>query len=459
MNISKNFIINSTKGEIVWDNKIPPISSVCIDSRRIKENELFIALKGENFDGHNYVKEAFEKGASAAIVENIPNNISGFKEKLLIKVVSTKKGLIDLAKSWRDSFKNLKVAAITGSNGKTTTKEMAYSILSVNHSVLKNSGNFNNDIGLPLTLLNLTDQHEICVVELGMNDFGEIRLLTDISKPDVGAITSIGRAHLEKLGDIEGVAKAKSELVENFNEKNTFCVNIDDPHILRISEKINCNKINYSLESQNADIWADDIIKDGFKSISFKLNIGNNHETVRIRGIGIHNVLNSLCASAISHTLGCTLDEIQAGLERYQPSQMRLEVIESPQGFKILNDAYNANPDSMIKGIDELVTHKSNNKIIAILGDMLELGKNSHNEHRNIGKYLSKSKVDIVITIGEESKYIVEGLNGTNKGYCAKDHEEASNLLINLAGRDDVVLVKGSRGMKMENVIQNLFKV
>lgn len=458
MMLSRELILKATDGEIISDRENPEVSSVSIDSRRIKKNQLFIAIKGDNFDGHDFLDEAFERGATSAIVEKIPENKKIYEGKLLIRVSSTEKALADLAKEIRHSNKNLKLAAITGSNGKTTTKEMTYSILSVNHNVLKNTGNFNNNIGLPLTLLNLEKNHEMCVVELGMNDFGEIRYLTDIADPDIGAITSIGRAHLEKLGSIEGVAKAKGELVEKFGSDNIFCVNIDDPRILSISRNIDCKKIHFSLDSKQAEIHASDIKRNGFESMNFKIHVNDQTASLRLRGIGKHNILNSLCASSIAHAMGCSIEEIQAGLERYIPTQMRLEVLETPQGFTVLNDSYNANPDSMIKGIEELVTYRNKNKVIAVLGDMLELGAKSIEEHRKLGQYLSKSKVDVVLALGKESQYIIEGLNGSSKGFYLENHEEAAKLLKELAVPGDVVLVKGSRGMKMEKVIQNFYK-
>lgn len=453
--IDINFILNAIKGQHTNIDKDIKINSVSIDSRRIKKNDLFIALKGDNFDGHDFIEEAFQKGACCVIAEKITNNL---ENKPLIKVKSTQNALMQLAKNWRNSFSDLKIAAITGSNGKTTTKEMTYSILSVDNNVLKNSGNFNNHIGLPLTLLKLDKKHKICVLELGMNDFGEIRELTNIANPDVGTITNIGRAHLEKLGSVEGVAIAKAELVENFDMDKTFCVNADDPHILKIAEKTKSKKIFYGLDSTDSFIKIYNIKQQDFESLTFDMEIEGKSVSTRIRGIGRHNILNALCASTISYTLGCTLNEIQAGLERYIPSQMRLEVIESPYGFKIINDSYNANPDSMQKGIEELGRYKKDNKVFAVLGDMLELGKSSIEQHKNIGREISRSKIDFVITLGEQSKYIIDGLNGSAKGCHVKNHEEASKLLLELARPGDVVLIKGSRGMKMENVIQKLFE-
>ncbi|HVY55010.1 MAG TPA: Mur ligase family protein, partial [Thermodesulfobacteriota bacterium] len=230
-----DFVLNSTKGKLVSGGSGVSFSGVSTDSRNISSGEIFFALRGENFDGHEYVDEAIKKGAGGAVIEQ--NSIAHDAGKLLIRVPSTLRALGDLASGWRKSFPQLKLAAITGSNGKTTTKEMASSIVSRKYKTLKNTGNFNNLIGLPLTLFKLDASYRAAVVELGMNDFGEIRRLAEIALPDTGAITNIGRAHLEKLGGIEGVAKAKGELVEAFTGDNVFVVNADDPRTVEIARK------------------------------------------------------------------------------------------------------------------------------------------------------------------------------------------------------------------------------
>src|SRR3990172_1760208 len=402
-------VLNSTNGVLLSKSDEAIFTGVSTDSRKIRKDELFFALYGSNFDGHDFVLEALEKGAKGAVIERplflIPNG------KVLIKVPSTLESLGDLASTWRRSFVNLGLAAITGSNGKTTTKEMASNILSLKFSVLKNTGNFNNLIGLPLTLLKLREGHNAAVVELGMNDFGEIRRLSEIAAPDIGAITNIGRAHLEKLGGIEGVVRAKAELVEGFTENKTFVTNMDDPWVKKIGEPIKC-----------------------------------------------HKVMNALCAAGIAIAFGCNTDEIQAGLERFIPAYMRLEVMDTSFGFKIINDTYNANPDSMRRGVEELVRLKGSGRAIAVLGDMLELGMASEAEHRSLGEFLCDSKVDLVIAYGKQGEHVLEVLRGRAKGILAETHEEAAENLIKLAKEGDLVLLKGSRGMQMEKVIQRLFK-
>jgi UDP-N-acetylmuramoyl-tripeptide--D-alanyl-D-alanine ligase len=451
-----SWILNSVNGNLISKSEELTFSGVSTDSRRIREGELFFALHGTNFDGHDFVLEALKKGAKGAVVEKtISSTPNG---KALIRVSSTLRALGDLASAWRKGFRNLKLAAITGSNGKTTTKEMASAILSLRFSVLKSSGNLNNLIGLPLTLLKLREDQNAAVVELGMNDFGEIKRLAEIALPDIGTITNVGRAHLEKLGSPEGVAKAKGELLEGFTQDNTFVVNMDDPRIKRIAEGTRCQKITFGINSHGTQIFAKEIEPVEFSAIRFKMIVEGKEFLVRIRGIGLHNVMNALCAGGIAFAFGCGVDEIQAGLERFTPAYMRLEVMDTPLGFKIINDTYNANPDSMRRGIEELVRLKGSAKAIAVLGDMLELGGATETEHRSLGDFLYESNVDFVITYGKYGKHILEGSLGRVKGTFAETHDEAAAILIKIAKPGDLVLVKGSRGTRMENVIQSLFK-
>ncbi len=451
-----SFVLNSIEGCNPLTHKEIDFSGVSTDSKNVLGKELFFALKGERLDGHNFISEALDRGAQGAVVER--DGYESKNGKVIIRVPSTFRALGDVARAWRNKFQRLKLAAITGSNGKTTTKEMASSILSLRFSVLKNSGNFNNLIGLPLTLFKLSDQHNAAVVELGMNDFGEIRRLTEICSPDIGAITNIGKAHLEKLGTLEGVAKAKGELIEGFGESNSFVVNMDDPLIRKMAAGINCTKIPYGIASDEVIISARDINSDGFSEITFKMNIDGREFPARMRGIGIHNVMNALCASGIALGFGCSNEEIQAGLERYSPVYMRLEVLDSPFGFKIINDTYNSNPDSMRRAIEELIRLKSDGRTIAVLGDMLELGSESITEHLMLGEFLRKLDVDYVIAYGRFAGCVLEGFRGGARGFYAETHQDAADALINFAGPGDLALIKGSRGMKMENIIQTLFE-
>lgn len=460
MRFSLDFLLNSTGGSLVGGKMPVKASGVSIDSRNIKKNQLFIAIKGPNFDGHDYVTEAFEKGSVGAIVEKYPQ-IHGTKHNCgaIIKVESTQRALLEMSRHWRNSFPDLRVAAITGSNGKTTAKNMTHSILSISGNVLSTYGNLNNHIGVPLNLLKLEDEHDFCVLEMGMNSFGEIRTLTEVASPDVGTITTVGKAHLEEMKDLEGVARAKGELVENFGDENIFCVNIDDPWVTKIADRARCRKISYGINSPEAFIRASDISYEGMESIEFTIQIGEQSAKTRIKGIGTHNVLNALSASALAYSLGCQMNEILAGLEKYVPSAMRLEVLNTPFGFRIINDSYNANPDSMRAALDELAGHRHGKaKAVAVLGDMLELGESSEREHELIGEHVSQLGLDMVVAMGEFSQPLVSAVRGETASHIAKSPQDAAALLLDVCGEDDIVLVKGSRGMKMEAVIQTLYK-
>lgn len=449
-----SFLLKATKGKLVSGEDAGSVKGVSTDSRTISPGDVFFALRGENFDGHKFIEEAFQKGASAAVVERVPENL--IKSARLVQVGSTLGALGDLAMNWRSSLSDIELAAITGSNGKTTTKEMTWSIVSQNYRTLKNTGNFNNLIGLPLTLLELDDSYEMAVVELGMNEFGEIRRLSQIARPDVGAITNIGRAHLEKLGGIEGVAKAKAEIVEGFGKNSVFVVNADDDRVQHIADEADCRKITYGIESKGSFITGDSIEEKGFTGIKFYMSIAGEGFPVTLHTIGVHNVMNALCAAGIAYGLGCMADEIREGLEKFRPVQQRLEVSDVPQGFKVINDAYNANPDSMRKAIDELMRLKGGGRAVAVVGDMLELGEAALSEHKGIGEYLSSAGVDYVITYGNFGAAVLDSLSNGTEGVHAATHEEAASALTSYACEGDLVLVKGSRGMRMEEVIKKL---
>jgi UDP-N-acetylmuramoyl-tripeptide--D-alanyl-D-alanine ligase len=449
-----DFVLNSTKGKLVSGRGHGSFSGVSTDSRNISDGEIFFALKGDNHDGHEYIDEALKKGASGAVIEDSSRAHNG--GKLLIQVPSTLKALGDLASGWRKSFPELKLAAITGSNGKTTTKEMAWSIVSRKYKTLRNTGNFNNLIGLPLTLFRLDASYKAAVVELGMNEFGEIRRLAEIALPDTGAITNIGRAHLERLGGIEGVAKAKGELVEGFGRGNVFVVNADDQRVVEIARDTDCRKITYGIKSAEAYVTAKDIRQDGFSGISFRMTSGGEEFPVRLSGIGMHNVMNALCASSIALSFDCGKDEITEGLGGFSLPHMRLEVEESPAGFKVINDTYNANPESMRSAVNELMALKGGGRAIAVLGDMLELGEMSTGEHSGLGEYLAASGVDYVIALGIFGRAVLEGAGNKTNGFYAESHEEAARIVREIAGPGDLVLVKGSRGMRMEEVTNRL---
>jgi len=452
--LNSDFLLEASKGELIGKFCNRKFSGISTDSRNIEEGQVFIALRGETFDGHEFVEEAIRKGAGSVIIEEIRDRYS-IDQNLFIKVDSTLGALGDISKLWRSQINGLKVIAITGSNGKTTTKEMMASLLSNKYEVLKNSGNFNNLIGLPLTLLNLRPEHEIAVLELGMNEFGEIKRLSEICIPDMGVITNIGKAHIGNLGGLEGVKKAKAELVENFDDSKTFIVNADDARVVEIASKVKCKKFTYGLKNK-ADLMAENLQRDGLKNIKFDMRINDKRESVKINCIGIHNVFNALCAASAAHVLGMEYRDIVEGLESSKFPIMRLEILHSIRGFKIINDSYNANPNSMKNAIDELLELKGTSRAIAVLGDMLELGEDSVREHREIGEYLSNKDVDYLFTYGDLGQVIYDFAKESVRGKHVTNYQSIADEILRVADDGDLVLIKGSRGMKMEKIINFL---
>lgn len=449
-----DFVMRATGGMISGNHLYPYISGISTDTRSIEKDELFLALKGESFDGHDYAAEALNRGASGVIAEKPLNNIEA--NSLVIEVPSTLSALGNIANAWRMRYEDLKLVAITGSNGKTTTKEMISCVLSSRYKIIKNKGNLNNLIGLPLTLLGIKADHDIAVVELGMNTFGEIRKLTEICCPDIGIITNIGKAHIGNLGGIEGVKKAKAELVDSFDKTDKiFMVNTDDIRVAEVAERIDCKKITYGLNG-NPDYKAYDIRRDSGGYLSFKTLISGEPTDIKIRTIGLHNVLNALCAISVGGIFELTSEQIKDSLENFNFPKMRLEILKSNRGFTIINDSYNANPDSTRRALGELVEIKGRGRAIAVLGDMLELGEMSDTEHRNIGKCVSELGVDYLFSTGVHGRAIYEAAKSSVKSLHSEDQKELSDAILEVANRDDVVLVKGSRGMKMENIVKYL---
>ncbi len=452
--LDTKFILNSTNGQLMSEDVDMEFSGISTDSRSIQKGQLFVALKGETYDGHKFICDAINKGAAGVVAEQLcdkpkPNN------KLYVRVNSTLSSLGNLAKSWRDGFENLKVIAITGSNGKTTTKEMVSAVISKKYNVHKNTGNFNNLIGLPLTIFNLQPENEVAVLELGMNQFGEIKRLSEICSPDIGIITNIGKAHIGNLGGIEGVKQAKGELVENFNSEQTFIVNKDDPRVLDIAEGTRCKKITYSL-SGDADVQAVDINTDGLSSTYFTLKIGDNTNLIRLKNIGLHNVSNALCAASAGVIMDIDIEQIADALENFEFPKMRLEIINTSDGIRIINDCYNANPDSMKNAINILAQLNGDFNRIAVLGDMLELGEDAEKEHKELGKHIASVGIDYLFTYGQLGENIHYGTKGSVMGGSFYDHKIIAEQIRHVAKKGDVILIKGSRGMKMENILKHL---
>lgn len=440
--IKINEIIGCTNGDPKNITGNFDIKGVSTDSRNIKSGELFIALEGKNFDGHNYIEEVFKKGASAAVVsKEMGSNYP------IIVVRDTLEGLKKIAAYYKQKF-SIPVIAVTGSTGKTSTKEMIASVLCEKFNVHKTQQNFNNEIGLPHTLFNLNKSHEISVLEMGMNNPGEIQRLVEIARPDIGVITNIGTAHIENLGSRENILNAKMEITTYFNDKSLLFINSDDEYLSKIKD--NGYKILGVSINGNGDYNAESIRNFGENGVEFICEIRGQKHAFKINLPGMHNVYNALFAIAIGDYYNVSIEKMKAGILNFKPGKMRMDIIEIEGKVKIINDCYNANPDSMKAALDVLDSYGESRKI-AILGDMYELGSYSEKAHREIGRY-AINKCDILIAVGEQGIFMYEESKELMKSYYFRTKDEACLYIKNLIKDNDVILIKASRGMNMEHM-------
>lgn len=449
-------IIKATKGQLINGNPATVVSSISTDSRTLKEGDLFVALIGERFDGHDFIKQAIERGAIGAIVSReIDQNIG-----CIIKVADTLQALGDIAKFYREKF-YIPVIGITGSNGKTTTKDMIASVLQEKYKVLKSEGNLNNTIGLPLTIFNLSSSHEILVLEMGISIPGEMSRLIEIAKPNIAVITNISPTHLEFLGSVEGVVAEKGILARS---ADIGVLNADDPNVANMRNGIVGKTIFYGIK-EPADVMAVDIDMDQYGKPSFRLVVKSNIEgevDIKIPSIGKHNVYNALRAASVGTVFGIELDLIREALEKYQPMDMRMQRLEM-EGITIIDDTYNSNPASLIAAVDFLISMNNRKKKVLVAGDMLELGEHSDDLHAEVGSYIGKNAKDALytlITVGEKSvniaKSAIKSGFDESKVIICKTNSEAVFQLHSMLDKIDMVLVKGSRGMRMEEIVNKL---
>jgi len=435
-------VIVATGGKIIY-GETSTFTGVSIDSRKIKEGELFVALKGRRFDGHNFLHGALERG-SGAIVSSQPT--SPVRDKTIIYVNDTLKALQALARHMRLS-KEIPVVGVTGSNGKTTTKELIATILGTGYRVLKNTGNLNNHIGLPLSLTGIKDTDEIVVLEMGASGPGEIKELCEIAVPNYGVLTNISQAHLEGFKDIETIRKTKLELLDYIS---VAVVNADDPFLMEGIHGFGFKGwlVRYGIKNP-ADIRATDI-RLFEKGSSFILHTGKNrYVEVHPRISGIFNIYNLLAASSVGYLFNIDLLNIKNAIDSFAGLPMRLEFKEL-DGIKVISDVYNANPASMEEAIKELVRIKKG-RTIAVLGDMLELGSFEEEAHRRLGRFMSGFPIDIFIAVGPLMAFAASEFQGGV--HRLQSAEAAGRLLKDICKKGDIVLIKGSRGMNMERVL------
>lgn len=437
-----------TGGELCGDNLI--ISDISLDSRQISPETLFIAVKGERFDAHDFINEVQANGAKAVMChKKVDCSIP------VIYVKDTKKALLDLAREYRKSIDGLKVIGLTGSVGKTTTKEMTYCVVSKKYNAIKTEGNLNNEIGLPKTLFRLNAENRAAVIEMGMSNLGEISRLARTSLPDIGIITNVGVSHIENLGSRDQILRAKLEILDGMKKGSPLIINADNDKLITVKND-DYKIIYFGIENKDAHVRGEDIKEDG-NSTCFTVVYGGGRQEVKLPTVGIHNVYDALSAFAVGLEIGIEPQTIADALSEYHPTGMRQRIKEF-HGLKVIEDCYNASPDSQRAALNALKTIKSERKI-AVLGDMLELGDYSKQAHCDIGKYVAKKQIDMLFTFGEEAINIAETAQKFGvEAYAFTDKAVLFNALKGELKKGDAVLFKASRGMKLEEVIEMLYK-
>lgn len=438
--MSLDNIAEILSSERIGDNVI--VKGVSTDTRTIKGGELFIALKGPNFDGHNFVNAALEKGAVACLVQD------KVESKNAVLTSDTHAALGLLAKAWRKEFKKT-VFAVTGSNGKTTVKEMIASIVSQSQPVMATLGNLNNDIGVPLTLFRLNESYDAAVIEMGANHSGEIEYLTSIALPDIAIVTNIGSAHLEGFGSIENTAKAKSEIFQGLSESGTAVINADD-HFFKDFKAITKKYNVISFGINNADVTCKS--ESNIEGSLLNVITPKGNCIIKLKLLGSHNVMNALAAIAASVAADIPLEQIVNGLESLQPVDGRLQIKQGINNSRVIDDTYNANPTSLYAAIN--VLHNFSGKKFLALGDMGELGDNADELHIEAGSYAKNNGVDSLYSFGKLAEKAAKKFGGN--GFCYDKHEDMIDALRNELTQDVTLLVKGSRSMHMENVVNAL---
>lgn len=454
-------ILNICDGKLIIGNKDEVCNNFSKDTRTINIGDVYIGIKGENFDGNLFYLDAISKGAKICIIQDVDidlEKVKKYNNVTIVKVHNTIKALQEIA-TYKRSLYNIPVVAITGSVGKTSTKDIIARVLGEKFNVLKTEGNLNNHIGLPLTILKLKE-HEALVVEMGMNNLGEISVLTNIAKPNVAVITNVGTSHIGNLGSRDNILKAKLEILEGLAKDGILIINKDNDLLKKWYEE---NRENYRVKTygikEKSDFTAYDIMCKEDCS-TYKIDINNNTYDIELRIVGEHFVLNSLCAISVASIFEIPMDKIISGILNFELTKNRME-IKKKNNITIINDCYNANYDSMKAVLDFLGTNKNNRKI-AVLGDMLELGEFSVELHKKVGMEVSKNKIDILITVGKSSKNISSSAKdcGMDKNniFEFSNNKEAINKIKAIMEENDIILVKASNGMKFKEIVDGILK-
>ena len=441
-------IANAVSGTLKGEDAV--ISSISTDTRTIENGSLFVCIKGENFNAHLFAQQACDNGAVCIMAEEKVECSSS-----VIYVESTRQAQLDLAKHYRLKF-DIPVVGITGSVGKTTTKEMISCVMQAKFNTLKTEGNFNNDIGLPRMIFRLNEIYEAAVLEMGMNNAGEITVLTKAACPCCAVISNVGVSHIENLGSRENILKAKLEILEGMQNGSTLYINGDDDMLSKV-ENNNFRLVKYGINSENLDFKADNISQDN-EETSFDILWGENKQKVIIPTVGIHNVYNALAAFAVGLSFDISPEKCASALSGYVPSGMRQKIVRK-NDITFIEDCYNASPDSQKASMNALMSIEGK-RHIAVVGDMLELGSYSETAHREVGSYAAEKKVDMLFTYGKEAEFTADSARkaGLENVKSFSDKTELAKALLETLCSSDVISFKASRGMKLEEVIRMIYE-
>ena len=451
-------ILNLTKGNLITGDEELLCENFSKDTRTIQKGDIYIGIKGAKFDGNQFWKEALDKGANCVMIQDVEissEEKEKYSNKTIIKVENTLEALYKIAQ-YKRSLYDIPVIAITGSVGKTSTKDLISSVVQTQYKTLKTEGNNNNNIGLPFTILRLKD-HEAMVIEMGMNHFGEISLLTNIAQPTISVITNIGTSHIGNLGSRENILKAKLEILEGMKEPKIIINNDNDLLHKWYEENKNHLEIHtYGIEN-NSEFLAKDIRAQEDSSI-FNVNINDENIEIKIPIGGKHFVYNALCAVVVGKLLGIDNNKIQKGISELELTKKRMEIRQLENGAILINDSYNASFESMKSSIEYLGNHTGKRKIAA-LGDMFELGEYSKELHKKVGMEVAKNHIDLLLCVGNDAKYIMEGAKEINKNINTQLLENNDKLLEKLRKElkdGDILLVKASNATKFYEICQKL---
>ncbi|HKL79337.1 MAG TPA: UDP-N-acetylmuramoyl-tripeptide--D-alanyl-D-alanine ligase, partial [Mobilitalea sp.] len=430
------------------------VAGVVLDSRSVEKNYLFIATVGERVDGHSFIDNVFDQGALAVVCEKAPLATKG----PYILVENSFTALADIAR-WYRSQLSIKVVGITGSVGKTSTKEFISSVLATKYKVLKTEGNYNNEVGLPLTILKLSTEHEVAVLEMGISDFGEMHRLSSIAKPDICVITNIGQCHLENLKSRQGVLQAKSEIFDYMSDEGRVVINGDDDMLATIEGMKGYKPIRFGMNTDQTqalqDVFVTNVVPNGLFGSSCDIHVSNQILHADIPLPGEHMILNAMAAVSVGTVLGLTPKELLTGISTVKPLGGRSNILRQEK-MTIIDDCYNANPVSMKAAIDLL--NMADTRKVAILGDMFELGTNEKALHKDVGIYAAKSRPEVLVCVGRLSSNMYDGAAETGHPnlFYYETREELIKALPTILKDNDTILVKASHGMGFENVVKAL---